>query len=114
MSTYTPSSAIADIVELNFGYLLLVQKLLKSDLEKGMKATSIRREVAEVLVSYSTEKLLKLASTNVILCRFNLNDYELLSKLASGTSILYRAREAIEASREESAISSIEMKTLVE
>lgn len=72
---------LQDIHELNMSYLILAQRLLRSNYATGMYRLGLDAEAARVLCDFSLAQLVKLASSNVMLCKFRLNDYELLSAL---------------------------------
>ncbi|HWI83365.1 flagellar transcriptional regulator FlhD [Ramlibacter sp.] len=60
---------IADeITDLNIAYMLLAQKLLRQDRAAGMLRLGITRELADFVLSLSPSQILKLASTNALLC----------------------------------------------
>jgi flagellar transcriptional activator FlhD len=69
------------IHEMNFAYLLLIQRLLAEDRSTAMSTLGVSPEVADVLVTLSLQELTKLASVSQILCSFRFNDHTVLSAL---------------------------------
>ncbi|GEK74055.1 MULTISPECIES: flagellar transcriptional regulator FlhD [Halomonas] len=61
---------VAEIRELNLGYLLLAQRLLHHDRAEAMFRLKIDDEMADLLTSLSAQQLSRLASTNQLLCHF--------------------------------------------
>jgi len=63
-----------EIREANLGYMLLAQQMIKADKTAAMFRLGISQDVADVLESLSTGQILKLATSNMLLCRFRLDD----------------------------------------
>lgn len=75
----------AEIRELNLSYLLLAKQMLQEDRASAMYRLGIGKDVAEVFDGLSTAQLLKMASSNLMLCRFRLDDRVLLDMVTSHT-----------------------------
>ncbi|WP_118178606.1 flagellar transcriptional regulator FlhD [Paraburkholderia phosphatilytica] len=69
------------IREVNLSYLMLAQNLLRQDRAVGMFRLGLSAEVADVLVNFSMAQVVKLASSDHLLCAFRFNDQMLLSAL---------------------------------
>src|SRR5690554_3903069 len=75
------NSLLSDIQEVNLSYLLLAQRLLRENFSAGMYRLGFDQDVAETVLNLSPAQVLKLSASNMLLCAFRLNDYELLSTL---------------------------------
>lgn len=73
----------AEIHELNLAYLMLAQQMLRADRETAMFRLGIGPEVAELIEGLSSTKLVKMASSQMLLPRFRFDD-ALLTGLLSG------------------------------
>ncbi|MCP5275313.1 MAG: flagellar transcriptional regulator FlhD [Burkholderiales bacterium] len=74
-----------EIREINLGYLLLAQQLIREDKVAAMYRLGINQDVAEIIEKLTTSQLLKMASSNSLLCRFRFND-ALIAELLSGNN----------------------------
>lgn len=93
----TDNSLLSDIQEVNLSYLLLAQKLLRENFASGMYRLGFDEDVAETVLNLSPAQVIKLSSSNVLLCAFRLNDYELLSTLTQNVlgGVLQQAHSTI-------------------
>lgn len=71
MNTTEASQEIAD---LNLTYMLLAQKLLKTDRAGAMLLLGVSEELADILIEMTLSQLVKLAANNFLLCAFRLNE----------------------------------------
>lgn len=78
-----PTDAYSDIKEVNLAYLMLAQHLIRSDREVAIFRLGISEEVAEILDSLTPGQVLRMASSDMLLCSFRFNDSLLLNLLAS-------------------------------
>jgi flagellar transcriptional activator FlhD len=69
------------IREVNLSYLMLAQRILREDRAIGMFRLGLSGEVADVITSLSMAQVVKLASSDQLLCAFRFNDQMLLSAL---------------------------------
>ena len=69
---------LSEISELNLTYLMLAQRMLATDRDTALFRLGISEELADILQEISPAQLVKLASTNVLLCRFRLDDHAML------------------------------------
>ena len=74
-----------EIREINLGYFLLAQQLRREDNVAAMYRLGINQDVAEIIEKLTTSQLLKMASSNSLLCRFRFND-ALIAELLSGNN----------------------------
>lgn len=75
------NTTVSDIGNLNLSYLLLAQRLVKEDAATAMYRLGIGREMAELLGSLSLAQIVKLASSNLVLCRLRFDDQPMLAAL---------------------------------
>jgi flagellar transcriptional activator FlhD len=72
-----------EIRETNLAYLLLAQQLVKLDKATGMFRLGISDDVAQVLEKLSSGQMLKMAASNMLLCRFRFDDSAILGLFTS-------------------------------
>ena len=65
---------LAEIREANLTYLMLAQNMIRKDRAEAMFRLGVSEEAADLLGMLSTAQLLKMASTNMLLCRFRVDD----------------------------------------
>ena len=76
--TMKTQELLSEISELNLTYLMLAQRMLATDRDTALFRLGISEELADILQEISPAQLVKLASTNLLLCRFRLDDQALL------------------------------------
>ncbi len=69
---------VSEISELNLTYLMLAQQMLAKDRDAALFRLGISEELADILLTMSPAQIVKLASTNVLLCRFRFDDHAIL------------------------------------
>lgn len=74
-----------EIRETNLAYLLLAQQMIKTDRETAMFRLGVSAEVADILEQLSPGQILKIATSNMLLCRFRFDDRLILNMLTSYT-----------------------------
>jgi flagellar transcriptional activator FlhD len=72
---------VSEVADLNLAYLLLAQRLVREDYATAMFRLGLSREVADLLGSLSLSQVVKLAASNVLLCRFRFDDHAIFSSL---------------------------------
>jgi flagellar transcriptional activator FlhD len=72
-----------EIKELNLGYLMLAQQLIRADRETAQYRLGISSELAEVIEALTPGQVLKMSGSNMVLCRFRFDDSLLLGLLSS-------------------------------
>ena len=72
-----------EIRELNLSYLMLAQQMIMADHAGAMFKLGIGEDVAQVLEGLSSAQVLRMASSNMLLCQFRFNDTMLVDLLSS-------------------------------
>ena len=75
------SDFLHDINDFNLTYLLLAQRLVRENQLEAMYRLGVSRDIANILETLTSAQLVKLARTNIVLCRFRVDDHGLLSSL---------------------------------
>ena len=90
-------SPLSDIQEVNLSYLMLAQRLLRENYAAGMFRLGFESDVADIVLRLSPAQLVKLAGSSSIICKFRLNDYDLLSSLTQDVlgGVLQQAHSTI-------------------
>jgi len=65
---------LAEIRETNLSYLMLAQTLIREDREQALFRLGISEEAADRLASLSAAQVLKIASSNTLVCRMRVDD----------------------------------------
>ena len=68
-----------EIGDINLAYMLLAQKLVKQDRAAAMFKLGVSRELADMLAGMSLAQILKLATSNFLLCSFRIDDHPSMS-----------------------------------
>ena len=72
-----------DIKELNLAYLMLAQQMLRDDRDTAMFRLGIGEEIASIIERLTPGQVLKMAGSNMLLCRFRFDDKLILGLLSS-------------------------------
>lgn len=72
-----------DIKEVNLAYLMLAQSMVRADREAAIFRLGISEAVADILDKLTPGQVLKMASSDMLLCSFRFNDTLLLNLLAN-------------------------------
>jgi flagellar transcriptional activator FlhD len=72
-----------DIKEVNLAYLMLAQNLVRADREAAIFRLGISEEIADILDRLTPGQVLKMASTDMLLCSFRFDDSLLINLLAN-------------------------------
>jgi len=70
----TTEQLLADIREANLTYLMLAQQLIRQDKAEAVYRLGLSESSAELIAALSPAQVLKLSSTNTLLCRFRADD----------------------------------------
>lgn len=99
------ATLLNDIREVNLSYLMLAQRLLRENLAAGMFRLGFDADVAEIVLNLSPAQIVRLASSNSVLCAFRLNDVQLLNSLTHEVlgGVLQQAHSTILMARQEIA-----------
>lgn len=71
-----------EVREINLGYLMLAQNLLRADRDTAMYRLGIGADVADLLLSLSPAQVAKLSVSATLLCRFRCDDRLILEALS--------------------------------
>jgi flagellar transcriptional activator FlhD len=71
-----------EIREANLTYMLLAQQMIHEDREAAMFRLGLNADVADILGSLTPAQVLKMASSNMLLCRFRFDDRVIFSMLS--------------------------------
>lgn len=74
---------LGEIKEINLGYMLLAQQMLREDKIAAMYRLGINQDVADIMEGLSSGQLLKMAASNMLLCRFRFDDSLIAEMLTS-------------------------------
>ena len=77
------SALLEEIKDLNLGYLMLAQRMIRQDKAAAVYRLGISQPLADMLADLTTGQVLKMAATNVMLCRMRLDDRVILGLLTS-------------------------------
>lgn len=72
-----------EIREANLSYLLLAQQLIRNDREDALFRLGLSEEVADLVEGLTTAQILRVASNNVLMCRFRFDDEVVWNLLTS-------------------------------
>ena len=65
---------LAEIREANLTYLMLAQALIRKDRTEALYRLGLSEEVAEVIGSLTPAQILKIAASNMLMCRMRFDD----------------------------------------
>lgn len=71
-----------EIREINLSYLMLAQSMVRADKVQAMFSLGVSEAVADILAGLSAGQLLKIASGNLMMCRFRFDDEMVWSLLS--------------------------------
>ena len=74
---------LSEIREANLSYLMLAQSLIRSDREQALYRLGISEESASLIALLAPSQMMKIASSNTLLCRFRMDDDVVWSLLTS-------------------------------
>jgi flagellar transcriptional activator FlhD len=82
----TTEQLLADIREANLTYLMLAQQLIRRDRAEAVYRLGLSEESAELVGALTPAQVLKVASTNTLICRFRADDDMVWGLLTSSHS----------------------------
>ena len=65
---------LAEIREANMTYLMLAQNIIRMDRSEALFRLGMSEDAAELIASLSPAQIMKIASSNMLLCRFRVDD----------------------------------------
>ena len=76
---------LMEIREVNLSYLMLAQNLIRSDREQALYRLGLSEEAANMLAILTPAQVMKMASSNTLLCRMRIDDDLVWSLLTSNS-----------------------------
>ncbi len=70
----TDDRLMAEIREANLSYLILAQTLIRADRAQALFRLGISEPVADIIAALTPGQILKVASGNMLMCRFRFDD----------------------------------------
>ncbi|CAH1198111.1 DNA-binding transcriptional dual regulator FlhD [Candidatus Nitrotoga sp. BS] len=70
-----------EIKEANLSYMLLARQMIQEDKAAAIFRLGINQEMAELIAGLSSAQLLKMAASNMLLCRFRFDEKLLLNMI---------------------------------
>jgi flagellar transcriptional activator FlhD len=74
---------LGEIKELNLTYLMLAQHMIREDKSAAVYRLGISQQLADILADLTAGQVLKMANSNVLLCRMRFDDRLILGLLTS-------------------------------
>ena len=65
---------LAEIREANLSYLMLAQSLIRVDTEQALYRLGVSEDTARLIGTLTPAQMMKIASGNMLLCRFRMDD----------------------------------------
>lgn len=72
-----------EIRDINLNYLLLAKQMLRDDKVSAMYRLGVNQDLADILDKLTSAQLIKMAASNMLLCRFRFDD-RLIAEMLSG------------------------------
>lgn len=72
--TERESRLLAEIRETNLSYLMLAQAMLREDRQAALYRLGLSEDVAGIIEALSPAQLMKIAASNLLMCRFRFDD----------------------------------------
>jgi flagellar transcriptional activator FlhD len=70
-----------EIRETNLSYMMLAQQMIRNDKASAIFRLGVSEELAELIAGLSPAQLLKMAASNMLLCRFRFDERLLLNMI---------------------------------
>ncbi len=81
----TNEQILSEIRDANLTYLMLAQKLIREDRAESLFRLGISEEASAIIGALSMGQMLKISSSNMLLCRFRIDDDVVWSLLTNHT-----------------------------
>jgi flagellar transcriptional activator FlhD len=65
---------LAEIREANLSYLMLAQSLIRTDRDQALFRLGVNEDTAALIGTLTPAQMMKIATTNTLLCRFRMDD----------------------------------------
>lgn len=95
-SRAAPVSWAAPIADLNFAYLQLARRLAQGDVDMAMHSLGCGAEMVADIARLTTEQLLRVSRTNILLCRIDLRLFSRLLRSAESPGIDVESKQISE------------------
>lgn len=82
----TNEQMLTAIREANMTYLMLAQSLIRQDRPEALFRLGLSEDAAELISTLSPAQIMKIASGNMLLCRFRVDDDTVWNLLTNHTS----------------------------
>lgn len=82
----TNEQMLTEIREANLTYLMLAQNMIRQDKAEALFRLGMSEEAADLIGTLSTVQILKIASGNMLLCRFRVDDDMVWNLLTNHTT----------------------------
>ena len=82
----TNEQILNEIREANMTYLMLAQSLIRHDKAEALFRLGMSEESADMIAMLSPSQIVKIASTNMLLCRFRVDDDMVWNLLTNHTA----------------------------
>ena len=82
----TNEQMLTEIREANMTYLMLAQSLIRQDKAEALFRLGMSEESADMIAILSPSQIVKIASTNMLLCRFRVDDDMVWNLLTNHTA----------------------------
>ena len=75
------NETLDEIREVNLSFLMLAQRLARLDSQNAMRLLRVDADCIDAIAALPPGQIMKLAATNLLFCRFALDDCALLASL---------------------------------
>ena len=82
----TNEQILSEIREANLTYLMLAQNLIRQDKAEALFRLGMSEESADMICALSPAQIMKIASGNMLLCRFRMDDEIVWNLLTNHTA----------------------------
>jgi flagellar transcriptional activator FlhD len=82
MSMDTKNKLVAEIREANLSYMMLAQALIRLDRPSALLQLGLNEEVAQIVEMLSPTQIIRLAQSNMMICRMRFDDRMIWSLLS--------------------------------
>ena len=82
----TDDQLTAEIRDANLTYLMLAQNLIRKDKAEALFRLGVSEDSAALIATLSPSQILKIASSNMLLCRFRVDDDMVWGLLTNNTA----------------------------
>ncbi len=76
---------LEEIRDINLNYMLLAKQMLREDRVAAMYRLGINQDIAEIMENLTSAQLIKMAASNMLLCRFRFDDRLIAEILSNDT-----------------------------